>query len=353
MVPQMKKAISCGLRIASGATRFLLVGAFASLVAIAVGSWIEHSSSAASVSRPIEPRFSLGDIERSNVELFERASPSVVQVTTITGADDPAKFTTKTGSGFIWDASGNIVTNEHVVQGADTIAVWLATGEMEQAKLVGAAPNYDLAVIRLTQARPLPPAIPIGTSKDLRVGQFAYAIGSPFGLDQSLTTGVVSALKRQLPTAEGRQITNIIQTDAAILPGSSGGPLLDSAGRLIGVNTISYALARPATALGFAIPVDLVNRVVPELINNGRIPTPGIGIVPETDQAASGPQVEGVLIGRIKPGSPAERAGLLGSRGSVTGTGDVITAANGQPVRSVFDLTDQLEKVGIGLLNWR
>ena len=170
------------------------------------------------------------------------------------------------GSGLVWDGSGHVVTNEHVVRNASTIVAWLVSGESVDAEIAGLAPNYDLAVIRLKNPSRLPPPIPIGSAENLQVGQFAYAIGSPFGLDQSLTTGVISALRRQLPTESGEVIPQIIQTDAAIYPGNSGGPLLDSSGRLIGVNTIGYRLPDSHGALGFAIPVELVKRVVPELI---------------------------------------------------------------------------------------
>ncbi len=294
-----------------------------------------------------EPRNVLGEIERATVELFERASPSVVGVTVITAPDDAAKFRIEKGSGFIWDAAGNIVTNEHVVHGAGTITIWLASGEEVDAEIVGLAPNYDLAVIRAKQQRPLPRAIAIGSSAALKVGQSAYAIGSPWGLDQSLSAGVISGLRRELPTTRGHEVTNMIQTDAAIYPGNSGGPLLDSAGRLIGVVAVSYRLDAPNTALGFAIPVDTVSRIVPELIAKGRIPTAGIGIVPADDAgAASG--IDGVVIARVRPGSPAERAGLRAANAGAGIQGDVITAANGVTVRTPFDLTNQLERVGIG-----
>lgn len=204
-------------------------------------------------------------LEQSIVELFERVSPSVVQVSTIAGANSSSSRI-NIGSGFVWDRAGNMVTNEHVIQDASVIWVGLASGEMLDAEVLGAAPNYDLAVIRLKQPHPLPPPLSIGTSGDLKVGQFAFAIGSPFGLDQSFTMGVISALNRRLPTNEGAEIGNIIQTDAAIHPGNSGGPLLDSAGRLIGVITVSYEITRSTKTAGFAIPVDLVSRIIPELI---------------------------------------------------------------------------------------
>jgi 2-alkenal reductase len=296
----------------------------------------------------VAPRSVLAEVERATVALFERASPSVVGVTVITGADDAAKFRVEKGSGFIWDAAGNIVTNEHVVHGAGTITVWLASGEEFDAEIVGVAPNYDLAVIRPKQKRALPPAIAVGSSAGLKVGQSAYAIGSPWGLDQSLTTGVISGLRREMPTTRGHEVTNMIQTDAAIYPGNSGGPLLDSAGRLIGVIAVSYRLDVPNSALGFAIPVDAVSRIVPELIAKGRIPTAGIGIVPADDAAAAPAGVDGVAIARVRPGSPAERAGLRGMNADTGTQGDIITAANGVPVRTPFDLTKALERVGIG-----
>lgn len=329
-------------------TRRLLIAILVLLTITLVQQHITQPLRATSVRPAAEPSNALGELERSIVGLFERVSPSVVQVSTITKTDDPLGFSIKVGSGFLWDSAGNTVTNEHVVHGATTIWVVLASGKDVEADVVGVAPNYDLAVLRLRSENTLPPPIPMGTSKDLKVGQFAYAIGSPFGLDQSLTTGVISALKRQLPTGRGREIANIIQTDAAIYPGNSGGPLLDSAGRLIGVNTISYSVTGSHTTLGFAIPVDLVSRIVPELIRVGRIPTAGIGIVPRDEKEATGPQVDGVVISRIMPGSPAERTGLQGINSANGALGDIIVEANGEPVRNVYDLTSQLERAGIG-----
>jgi 2-alkenal reductase len=288
-------------------------------------------------------RTTLTIAERATVALFERVSPSVVGVTVIVGADDPAKFRIDIGSGFIWDGAGSIVTNEHVVHDAGTINIWLASGDQFEAEVVGVAPNYDLAVLRAKEKRPLPSPVAVAASANLKVGQSAYAIGSPWGLDHSMTAGIISGLRRDLPTTRGREVTNMIQTDAAVYPGNSGGPLLDSAGRLIGVVTISYHLDAPNTALGFAIPSDTVSRVVPELIAKGRIPTAGIGIIP-ADDATRG--TDGLTIAKVRPGSPAERAGLRGAEGQAKG--DVIVAANGIPIRSTFDLTNLFEHVGIG-----
>lgn len=188
----------------------------------------------------------------------------------------------------------------------------------------------------------------LGSSSDLRIGQAAFAIGNPFGLDQSLSSGVISALKRRLPTVAGREIANVIQTDAAINPGNSGGPLLDSAGRVIGVTTAIISPSGSNAGIGFAIPVDVVNRIVPELIRNGRVPTPGIGIIAADEAAATRLGVEGVVIVQASPGSPAARAGLRGVNLQGDMLGDVIVEVNGKPVRRLSDLTDAIESVGVG-----
>jgi S1-C subfamily serine protease len=315
-------------RVASFA---VLAGALAALACLAPAA-----------AQSPEPSNALTEAERATVALFERVSPSVVGVTVIVGADDPAKFRIDIGSGFIWD-DGNIVTNEHVVHDAGTITIWLASGDQFEAEVIGVAPNYDLAVLRAREKRPLPPPVAVAPSAGLKVGQSAYAIGSPWGLDHSMTAGIISGLRRALPTTRGHEVTDMIQTDAAVYPGNSGGPLLDSTGRLIGVVTISYHLDAPNTALGFAIPSDTVSRVIPELIAKGRIPTAGIGIIAD-DATRAG--ADGLMIAKVRPGSPAERAGLRGAEGQRKG--DVIVAANGIPIRTPFDLTNLLEGVGIG-----
>jgi S1-C subfamily serine protease len=326
-------------------TWFAPLGFLALLLALTALPCIRQ---AAAKARTAETRAALSEVERATIALFERVAPSVVAVSVIVGADDPAKFHIGTGSGFIWDAAGHIVTNDHVVRGGGTITIWFASGEQRDAEIVGLAPNYDLAVIRPKQRHDLPPAIAVGSSATLKVGQSAFVIGSPFGLEQSLTTGVISGLRRELPTTRGREITNIIQTDAAVYPGNSGGPLLDSAGRMIGVISAYFQLEAPNTALGFAIPSDVVSRIVPELISKGRIPTAGIGIVPADEAVAMKAGIDGVVVGRVRPGSPAERAGLRAANAQAGTQGDVITAANGVPIRSPFDLTNLLERVGIG-----
>ncbi|MFZ0460592.1 MAG: trypsin-like peptidase domain-containing protein [Rhodoplanes sp.] len=332
--------------------RYLLLAILFVLGAMIAQPYIQQRLYSATTPRAIEPRGDLANWEKTATEIFNRAAPSVVHVSGQAGGDFSAvegdEQAAQAGTGFIWDAAGHIVTNAHVVQGTGAIAVRLADGEVARAQVSGVAPNYDLAVLQLSTVRALPPAIPIGTSADLKVGQAVFAIGNPFGLDQTLTTGVISALKRRLPTSNRREISNVIQTDAAINPGNSGGPLLDSAGRLIGVNTAIYSPSGSNAGIGFAIPVDTVNRVVPELIRRGRVPTPGIGIVSADESVASRLGVEGVVVARTIPDSPADRAGLRGIDRMSGALGDVIVAANGNPVRRLADLTEQLEQMGVG-----
>lgn len=309
----------------------------------------------ADAPRTVTPRGDLTSFEQTTVELFQRVSPSVVHVfAEPTRLAFPSQFEPpegggdQSGTGFVWDAAGHVVTNHHVVRGAGALRVRLASGETVTATLVGTAPAIDLAVLRLGRTPSPPPPIAIGTSSDLKVGQSVFAIGNPFGLDQTLTTGVVSALQRQLPIEPGREISDVIQTDAAINPGNSGGPLLDSAGRLIGVNTAIYSPSGASAGIGFAIPVDAVNRTVPELIRTGRVPTPGIGIVPAPDGTTARLGVDGVMIYRVLPGSPAARAGLQGVDPRTGDWGDIIISVNGRPVRRVSELTGAIEKIGVG-----
>ncbi len=280
--------------------RFLRIAVAAALVLLALfvaQPYVTSLMFSAEAPRAVTARGDLAPAEASTVALFERAAPSVVYVFAKPRQGmisfDPETGERRqgggeqTGSGFVWDAAGHVVTNNHVIQGGGEIQVRLSTGEVVPATLAGTDPNYDLAVLKLGRVTAAPPPIAIGTSADLKVGQFTYAIGNPFGLDHTLTTGVVSALQRRLPTAEGRELSGVIQTDAAINPGNSGGPLLDSAGRLIGVNTAIFSPSGASAGIGFAIPVDVVNRVVPNLIRTGRTPSPGIGIVAASEDAAA------------------------------------------------------------------
>ena len=336
--------------------RFVLFAAIVAgvLVALTVSN-IRYSPWTNTVARTVDQRGPLSEAERANIELFERVSPSVVQVAARSAAGNPlAEDEGGEGSGrhpapaSSGTMHGHVVTNNHVVQNGSEVAVRFASGEVAQAEVIGVAPNYDLAVLRIKNARQLPPPVALGSSTELKVGQSAFAIGNPFGLDQSLTSGIISALKRRLPTSSGREISNVIQTDTAINPGNSGGPLLDSAGRLIGVNTAIISPSGSSAGIGFAIPADIVNRVVPELIKNGRVPTPGIGIVAASEAVSTRLGIEGVIIVRTAPGSPAERAGIRGVDFGSGALGDVIVQADGKPVHRLSDLTDQIEQVGAG-----
>ena len=332
----------------------IAIGALLVVLVIYVGQpYVDRWLFSASTPRAVEPRGSLADIERTTIEIFERDSPSVVQVVGRAGTlEQPSPESengpAQSGSGFVWDAAGHIVTNDHVVEGTSSLAVRFASGQVLRAQVVGTAPNYDLAVIRVDNPRSLPPPIAIGSSDDLKAGQWVFAIGNPFGLDQSLTTGIISAVKRRLPTSGGREITNVIQTDAAINPGNSGGPLLDSAGRVIGVNTAIISPSGTSAGIGFAIPVDVVNRVVPQIIAKGYVPTPGIGIVTASEAAATRAGAEGVAVVATNPGSPAERAGLQGAEANGGRLADVIVSVDGKPVHRLPDLIDELERVGVG-----
>jgi 2-alkenal reductase len=335
-------------------TRIALLIAIILLAAFVAEPYIARLFYAEEAPRKVTPRGDLAPIERTNVELFERAAPSVVHVFAQARASPRSLMEgeegggQQTGTGFVWDGAGHVVTNNHVVQNASPIAVRLNSGEIVPAQIVGTAPNYDLAVLRLGRARQPPPPIAIGTSSDLKVGQFVYAIGNPFGLDQTLTTGVISALQRRLPTGEGRELADVIQTDAAINPGNSGGPLLDSAGRVIGVNTAIFSPSGASAGIGFAIPVDVVNRVVPELIRNGRMPNPGIGIIAAPESATARLGMDGVVVLRTLRGSPAAQAGIRGIDPMTGEIGDIIVGVNGKPVRRLSDLTAELESTGIG-----
>ena len=334
-------------------TRILLVAVLI-VIGVYVGQpYLERKLYSATTPRPVEPRGNLMEIERTTIDLFERVSPSVVQVVARHDGGDPfqpeaEEASMATGTGFIWDPAGHIVTNNHVVQGANAVAVRFGSGPVIGARITGTAPSYDVAVLQLESTRSLPPPLPIGSSDDLKVGQWVFAIGNPFGLDESLTTGIISALKRKLPTSSGREVSNVIQTDAAINPGNSGGPLLDSSGRVIGVNTAILSPSGTSAGIGFAIPIGVVNRVVPQLISKGVVPTPGIGIETASEALATRAGVEGVVIVRTVPGSPAERAGLRGIDPRTRTLGDVIVGVDGKPVRRLADLTEELERVGVG-----
>ncbi|MCC6532844.1 MAG: trypsin-like peptidase domain-containing protein [Burkholderiales bacterium] len=305
------------------------------------------------IPRPVAARGTLAEDEQNNVAVFKTVSPSVVHITTLAAQrgffpTDVLQVPRGTGTGFVWDERGHVVTNFHVIEGASGAQVTLSDQSTWRAALVGAFPDRDLAVLRIDAPKEKVKPIIIGVSKDLLVGQKVYAIGNPFGLDQSLTTGIVSALNREIEAVTKRTIRGVIQTDAAINPGNSGGPLLDSAGRLIGVNTAIYSPSGASAGIGFAIPVDEVNRIVPRLIRDGKFIRPAIGIQaapPQLQQALKLP--EGVAVAGILPGSPAQKADLRpfqrGQDGNVV-LGDIIVAFDGKPVMGLDDLLELLER---------
>ncbi len=307
--------------------------------------------------RPVDARGPLLEAETTLVKRFKEAQPSVAYITTKEVRQDFFGFrqyevTAGAGSGFIWDDSGHVVTNFHVIQGASKALVTLSDGSTHEAELIGTAEDKDLAVLRIQQPPSKLHPIPIGRSNDLQVGQMVIAIGNPFGLDQTMTTGIVSALGRSMQSPSGRSIRDVIQTDAAINPGNSGGPLLDSAGRLIGVNTAIQSPSGASAGIGFAVPVDTVNRVVPQLIAKGRLERPDLGFEPLAERwLPRFGEKEGVMVLEVRPGGPADRAGLLGAtqdrRGRIS-AGDLIVGLQGRPLRTYDELLDAAEALAPG-----
>lgn len=341
-------------------SRFLFWFAIFFLLALAVRPWVEGWLVAYRAEpRVITPRGDLAADEQTTIGIFETANPSVVYITTTRQVLDlwtrnVTELPPGTGSGLIWDERGHVVTNYHVIEGVQSAHVRLWDQRAYDAVTVGASPEHDIAVLRIDVPLSLPNPVPIGTSHDLRVGQKVFAIGNPFGLDYTLTTGVISALDRSIPAEDGRTIEHLIQTDAAINPGNSGGPLIDSAGRLIGINTAIYSPSGASAGIGFAVPVDTVNRIVPELIAHGSYIRPTLGITVDDDMSERLLEeigIAGVLVLRVQPGSAADKAGLRGTRVISDGgviLGDVILAVDGNPVLNVGDLIGLLETHIIG-----
>jgi S1-C subfamily serine protease len=307
--------------------------------------------------RPITARGVLSDEEQTNIAIYKQAMSSVVHVTNLTAVPgafnlDVQQIPKGTGTGFIWDEDGHIVTNYHVVQGADSARVTLSDHTTYQAKSIWSYPDKDIAVIWIDAPKSKMRPLAIGTSNDLQVGQITFAIGNPFGLDLSLTTGIVSALGREIDSAGGRPIQGAIQTSAAINPGNSGGPLLDSAGRLIGMNTAILSPSGTFAGIGFAVPVDVINEVVPQLISNGKVVRPRLGVQLAEEQLAQQVGVDkGALIVKVVPNSAAAQAGLRGTRRDANGRivlGDIIVAVDGKPVANSKDLYKLLEARRVG-----
>ncbi len=300
-------------------------------------------------------RDELAPDERSTIALFKRASPAVVHITNSALYRGRFSFSATevprgTGSGFLWDDNGNVVTNFHVINNGSKFKVTLSDRSEWDATVVGTAPNHDLAVLHIDAPRARLSALAVGTSSGLEVGQSVYAIGNPFGLDQTLTTGVISGLGREIRSVSDHKISDVIQTDAAINPGNSGGPLLDSSGRLIGINTAIVSPSGAYAGIGFAVPVDNVRRIVPQLISRGRVTRPGIGIVPVPNALAQQLRVKGVIVSEVSAEGAAKQAGLRPALRYQDGSLelDVIVSVDRQPVEKVEDLFDILDQRKVG-----
>jgi S1-C subfamily serine protease len=319
--------------------------------------WPSHRSTGPAQPRTVTPAGKLSDAEQATIDLFKAASPSVVHVTNMAVnrsafSLDVQRVERGLGSGFVWDKDGHIVTNYHVVDGANEVQVIFQDGTSYQTSEMWTYPDKDIAVVKI--AAPADKLVPItvGDSQGLQVGQATFAIGNPYGLDHTLTTGIVSALGREITSPSKRPIRGVIQTSAAINPGNSGGPLLDSSGRLIGMNTAILSESGAFGGIGFAIPVDEINSDVTQLINNGKVVRPRLGVqVAEDQQARQLGVKEGAMVVRVFSGSPAATAGLRGVEEDEQNRiilGDVIVAIDDKPIKSGKDLFGVLEQYKAG-----
>jgi S1-C subfamily serine protease len=319
------------------------------------GGLPSRSLDPAAQPRPIAPAGDLAEDEKATIELFKQASKSVVHITTSeVGRDfsfNDAEIELGSGSGFLWDENGHVVTNYHVVENANRFKVTLADQSTWDAVPIGAAADRDVAVLRIAAPKSRLQPLLMGTSRDLEVGQKVFAIGNPFGLDQTLTTGIISGLGRQIKSRTERVIDGVIQTDAAINPGNSGGPLLDSRGRLIGMNTAIYSPSGASAGIGFAIPVDTVQRVVPQVLRHGKVIRPTIDAQFFPDSLTRRVAPKGVLIARVQRGGAASKAGLRSTQRTADGDiqwGDLLMGIDGKPVEGVDDFLNLLEQHAIG-----
>jgi S1-C subfamily serine protease len=313
-------------------------------------------------TRKVEPVSAAGLIEneRNTIDIFDAAAPATVFVSQhqlVSSWGRTQEVERGSGTGFVWDIEGHVVTNYHVVDGAERLTVTLHDGRTVDARVVGGEPRKDIAVLKIEPSDLTPIRLP-DKGVGLRVGQKAIAIGNPFGLDHTLTSGVVSALGREMLGYGGVTITGMVQTDASINPGNSGGPLLNSAGELIGMNTMIYSKTGSSNGIGFAVPVETVRRVVPEIIAHGRVRTVGMGVTLVDDRMARRAGVRGVIVRTVSPGSPAEAVGMSGLRQSPNGValGDVIVTIGGEGIVNYDDLYNALDgrepgdTVEVGLL---
>ncbi len=291
--------------------------------------------------------------EANNIEIFRAASPAVVYVTnTALYRTNPFNMNVQemprgTGTGFVWDKSGLIVTNDHVIEGATRVLITLQDQSTYEAEIVGKAPGKDLALLRIIAPEDKLVPLPLGDSSELEVGRKVIAIGNPFGLDTTLTVGVVSALGREISSLSNRKIRDVIQTDASINPGNSGGPLLNSLGQLIGINTQIVSPSGASAGIGFAIPVNIIKKVIPQLVQYGEEVRPILGIQNPPDNWSQQQGIEGVPVLAAAPGLPAATAGMIGMQQDQRGRyqlGDVIVEIDGYPVTNSDDLLNALEQ---------
>lgn len=350
----------------SSVTPWLVAGLLVAVAALLLGYLRPYFSSPLhdpdAKPRPVSPRGELWSDEAATIALFRKARKSVVHITSTDYRRSVNLNLFKiegAGTGIVWDEEGHIVTNFHVIREADEVIVQLGDGTTYPARYVGGTEARDIAVVKIEAPPGELVPISVGTSSDLAVGQTVLAIGNPFGLDQTLTTGVISGLGREIPLGEvgsGDTIRNVIQTDAAINPGNSGGPLLDSAGRLIGMNTAIYSPSGAFAGVGFAIAVDDINRIVPELIRTGFVERVGLGIMITQDETLQQlvevealPQV-GVLVWDVVPGSGADKAGIQPTVRTAKGMdwGDLIIAIDGQTIEESAELFEFLESKSAG-----
>lgn len=351
-----------GILIATGVVMncipvlFLRSGLVFLALLASVGLWSIPTTNAQTVEAlPLDYSAFRTNDEENNIEVFKRASPSVVYITNSRMVRrsffnlNPEEIPQGSGSGFVWDNNGYIVTNFHVIQNASRVTVTLQDGSAWVARVVGVEPDKDLAVLQIEAPDEQLIPVQLGDSSLLEVGRKVIAIGNPFGLDTTLTVGVVSALGREINSLTRRRIRDVIQTDAAINPGNSGGPLLNSLGQLIGVNTAIYSPSGASSGIGFAIPVNTVAKIVPELIQFGRVQTPTLGISLFPPQYADFYRqrwrIEGVVVLDVLDGSSPEREGMRGLRETSRGIllGDVIVEIDGSTVRNEDDLLTVLE----------
>jgi S1-C subfamily serine protease len=349
--------------------RQILVIAFASAILAAItvlgaqqlSSWFQPFSSALTLAEPssiTDP--AVATDEQNNIEVYKAVSPGVVYIQSTTTVRDffglYSQAREGAGSGSVIDEQGDILTNYHVIANSEKLTVSFGTGKNYPARVVGSDPDTDLAVVRLLETPKEPiTVVPLGDSDKLIVGQKVLAIGNPFGLDRTLTTGVISGLQRPIRAGNGRQIEGAIQTDASINPGNSGGPLIDSHGRMIGINSQIESPSGASAGVGFAIPVNIAKRIVPQLVRNGAVIRPKLGITPREVESLGRqvqlPVTEGVLIWSVQTGGPASNAGLRGLTQTEDGDvelGDIIVSIDNQKVANNDDLFKILDKHQIG-----